>query len=367
MFVYVSKLSYNERYLYGQEHIAGLFGFGKAFGAGVPRVFKLDCNNMKGAIVLGKKKKIISAAALTAAAVTGIHVANRLVFFYSTIKERLGCTQDSFYKWRFGNIYYTRCGEGAPLLLIHQLNYASSSYEWKAVVDTLSKSHTVYAIDLLGCGRSDKPKMTYTNYMYVQLINDFVKEVIKAKADVMTSGNAGSLASMACFIEPSLYNRLVFIQPERISETSRCPKANHKALKYLMEIPVIGTLVYNIVSSKRVLGNTFVNDYFYDADRVDTEMIEAFCEGAHLGGASARYLYASVRSHFTDIYIGNAIKQLNHSIYVIGSNDVDSGAVLDEYMAYNPAVETAVIDHTGRLPHMERPEAVTELCGIFLD
>lgn len=322
---------------------------------------------MKGAISLGKKRKIISAAALTAAAVTGIHIANRLMFFYSTIKERLGCTQDSFYKWRFGNVYYSKTGEGAPLLLVHQLDYASSAYEWKGVVDTLSKTHTVYTLDLLGCGRSDKPKVTYTNYLYVQLLNDFVKEVIKAKTDVMTSGNAANLAAMACFMEPSLYNRLVFIQPGRISDTSRCPKANHKALKYFMEVPVLGTLVYNIISSKKQLRKQFTGEYFFDADNVDDELVEAFCEAAHLGGASARYLYASVRSHFTDIYVGNAVRQLDHSIYVIGSDAGESTAALEEYEEYNPAVETAVIKNTKRLPHLENPDAIIELCGIYLE
>lgn len=321
---------------------------------------------MKGAIILGKKKKLISAAVLTAATVTGIHIANKLVFFYATIKERLGCTSDAFYKWRFGNVYYSKTGEGAPLLLIHQLDYASSAYEWKAVVDELSQSHTVYTLDLLGCGRSDKPKVTYTNYLYVQLINDFVKEVIKSKTDVMTSGDAASLAAMACFIEPSLYNRLMFIQPGRISDTSRCPKANHKALKYLIEVPVIGTLVYNIISSKKQLRKRFADEYFFNPENVDDELIEAFSEAAHIGGASARYLYASVRSHFTDIYIGNAIRQLDHCIYVVGSDTGESEAVLNEYGEYNPAVETAVIKNTKRLPHLENPGAIIELCGIYL-
>ena len=58
--------------------------------------------------------------------------------------------------------------------LIHDLKPESSSYEWKRVVKALAKKHTVYTIDLLGCGYSDKPNITYTAYMYTQLLNDFI-------------------------------------------------------------------------------------------------------------------------------------------------------------------------------------------------
>ena len=49
------------------------------------------------------------------------------------------------------------------------------------VIDKLAENHAVYALDLLGCGRSEKPKITYTNYLYVQLISDFIKNVIHEK------------------------------------------------------------------------------------------------------------------------------------------------------------------------------------------
>lgn len=86
-----------------------------------------------------------------------------------------------YYHWKYGNIYYTKSGKGKPVLLIHDLDPTASSYEWKAVTKKLAENHTVYAIDLLGCGRSEKPNMTYTNYLYVQLMNEFISNVINEK------------------------------------------------------------------------------------------------------------------------------------------------------------------------------------------
>ena len=316
---------------------------------------------------MGKKRKLLAAATLATAFVAGVHIVNKLAFFYATMKERLKKgTSDTFYDWRFGKIYYTKEGSGKPLLLLHRLNYAASGDEWAAIRGKLAENHTVYTLDLLGCGRSEKPKVTYTNYLYVQMVNDFIKEVIKSRTDVMTSGNASVIASMSCLVEPSLYRRLIFIQPEKISATGKTPKANHKALKYLVEMPILGTCIYNIVSSKCALSRQY-KDILFEGD-LDSrqEFIECMREAAHLGGPSARYVYASVRSHFADIYIGNAIKQLNHSIFIIGSDSEESREAVQEYIAYNPAIESEIIEGTRLLIQQEKPEQVLELCRMFL-
>ena len=317
------------------------------------------------------KKKLLAVSAFATAAVAGIHIYNRLAFLYSTMKGRLAGVTDSSYQWRFGKVCYSVKGEGSPLLLVHHLDFDASSWEWQSIVDELAKNHKVYQLDLLGCGSSDKPKLTYTNYLYVQLINDFIKDIIKGKTDVMTSGNASSLAVMACFVEPTLYNRLVFIHPESISETKRIPGGNHKALKHIIEMPLAGTFIYNLISSKRALARKSENIYFGNFGGMDPDaqesIVDSMNEAAHLYGASARYLYASLRSHFSSIYIGNALKQLNHSIFIIGSDEKDSQTALDEYKALNPAVETSVVHGGKMLMHMEKIDEVMELCHIFLD
>ena len=311
------------------------------------------------------KKKLIGIAAAAAAATAGMHVFNHLSFIYSTMKGRLTNSCSSCYEWRFGRIQYKVQGQGKPLPLVHHLDYDASSYEWSKIIDELSQNHTVYALDLLGCGLSEKPRLTYTNYIYVQLLNDFVREVIKGKTDVMTSGNASSVAIMSCMAEPSLYNRLLFIQPESIADTCKSPKANHRALKYLVEIPVLGTFIYNFVSSQKMLERKIKEQYVTE-ECLSCQMAEVLNEAAHLGGPAARYMYASVRSHFTEIYVGNAVKKLDHSIYIIGSDDEASRKMMEEFVNFNPAVECSVVNDAKMMIQMEKPDEILEICRIFL-
>ena len=91
-----------------------------------------------------------------------MHIANRVLEYISTADKLINSDEYEYYNWRFGKIAYKKTGEGSPLLLVHNLNVCSSSYEWRNNIAELAKSHTVYTIDLLGCGCSDRPGLTYT-------------------------------------------------------------------------------------------------------------------------------------------------------------------------------------------------------------
>ncbi|GAY34977.1 hypothetical protein CUMW_283010 [Citrus unshiu] len=70
-------------------------------------------------------------------------------------------------------------------------------------IGTLAKSYTVYAIDLLGFGASDKPAgYSYTMEAWAQLILDFLNEVIP-KPTVPIGNSVGSLACVIAASESS--------------------------------------------------------------------------------------------------------------------------------------------------------------------
>lgn len=314
-----------------------------------------------------KKKKLLKTVLISTAAISGTWILNKAVFYYSTMKKILASEHGNIYKWRFGNIYYRKTGEGHPLLLVHDLSCAASGYEWKYLVDELSKKHTVYVIDLLGCGHSDKPKITYTNYLYVQLLNDFVKEVIKGKTDIITSGRASSLAIMACHMEAHLYNRLLFISPASVREAAKTPSFKYRLLKYAICMPIVGTLVYNLCFSKKMTEKHFEEKYICNPETIRKVDVEAYHEAAHLGGTSSKYLYASILSHFTEVNIERAIKVSDYSMFIIGGeDDKDMSQIIEDYTVLNPAIEAVTVKGCKKLIHVEAPEKIVDYCDIFL-
>lgn len=283
------------------------------------------------------------------------------------MKENLYSDNCNFFNWRFGKIFYTKKGTGSPVLLIHDLDCSSSDSEWRQILFELSKDHTVYTIDLLGCGRSDKPKITYTNYLYLQLISDFIKNIIKHKTDIVVTGKSSSFVLMACYIDSQLFDKIVLINPEDISDSCKYPKYKHKLLKHLIDSPILGTFIYNIIFSKAFIKENFSLKYFYNGKKIRKKQIQRYHEAAHLGGSSAKYLYSSIRCYYSNTNIIHALKELNNSIYIIGGKEeAQISKIIDDYTLLNSSIETLYISNCKHLPQLESPSELLEIIQLYL-
>ncbi|HIT91174.1 MAG TPA: alpha/beta fold hydrolase [Candidatus Merdenecus merdavium] len=312
------------------------------------------------------KNKIKNSIIFTTLAIILMYMINKIIFVFSSMKNLLSTDKGLYFEWRFGNIYYTKRGNGTPLLLIHELSPYSSDIEWDELVDKLSKDYTVYTLDLLGCGRSDKPNITYTNYLYVQLISDFTKKIIGKKTNIIATGLSSSFVIMACHNDPDLFQKMMFINPTDLKIIAKAPSKRTKLLKILLEFPVIGTLIYNIVSSRKYIENTFLENYYFNPFKVQSKYINSYYESAHLGGPNARFLLSSIKGNYVNVNIIHALKEINHSIYLVGGvEEPYLKDTLETYVFYNNAIEVTSIKNAKHLPQLETPQALLEQIKIY--
>lgn len=79
------------------------------------------------------------------------------------------------------------------LILVH--GFGASSSQWKKMIDNLNLELPVLAPDLLGFGQSEKPNLTYTQYLWEGFVREFIKE--KTDGDFYIAGNSiGGYTSM---------------------------------------------------------------------------------------------------------------------------------------------------------------------------
>ncbi len=102
-----------------------------------------------------------------------------------------------YWQWRGHNVYYVKAGEKhsqrPPLLLVH--GFGASTDHWRKNIAELQHDFEVYAIDLLGFGRSQKPKLQYGGDLWRDQLHDFITEVIGEKA-VLAGNSLGGYASL---------------------------------------------------------------------------------------------------------------------------------------------------------------------------
>ena len=313
------------------------------------------------------KHKLLTAGVLFTAAAGVVHIVNHAIFTTATLKVLLKSSANNYYDWRFGKVYYKKKGHGSPLLLVHDLTVYSSAYEWNKVIDKLAENHTVYALDLLGCGRSEKPKITYTNFLYVQLISDFIKNVIREKTDIVASGFSGSFVLLACHNESELFGKLSLINPPSLSGLSKAPTKRNKLCKFILELPIFGTLIYNMKTCQSNIQLLLTEQYLYNPFLASAEIIDTYYEASHKGYGNARFLLSSIVGNYTNNNVTHALKDINNSIVIInGDAEAQREETKDSYLKCNPAIEYFNITKAKHLPQLENPDNLLEILNICI-
>lgn len=107
-------------------------------------------------------------------------------------------------------IHYIAGGEGPPLLLIHGV--ASKSSDWADILPELTKSHRVYALDLLGHGESDRPvDSDYSITTHAEKVLGLMDHLKLQKPDIMGVSMGGWIAMKLAAQHPERVQRLVLV------------------------------------------------------------------------------------------------------------------------------------------------------------
>ena len=103
----------------------------------------------------------------------------------------------AYWQWRGESIYYLKAGEAhpnrPPLLLIH--GFGASTDHWRKNIAQLQQNFQVWAIDLLGFGRSAKPAWEYSGQLWRDQLHDFIEEVI-GQPVVLAGNSLGGYAAL---------------------------------------------------------------------------------------------------------------------------------------------------------------------------
>ena len=104
--------------------------------------------------------------------------------------------------WALGN-------KGTPVILIHGLG--ASADIWMYNVEALAKQHRVYALDLAGFGRSDKPGPSFTPFDYTPFLDDFKKALNINRVSLVGQSLGGGIAIHYAIQFPQKVAKLVLV------------------------------------------------------------------------------------------------------------------------------------------------------------
>ena len=101
---------------------------------------------------------------------------------------------------------------------------------------------------------------------------------------------------------------------------------------------------------------------------VSSGIIDTYYESAHLDNSRGKYLLSSIKADYTNINIVHALKKINNSIYLIGSEgNPERESIIHSYISCNPSIEASWISESKYLPQLETPEKLLDVLNLYLD
>ena len=104
---------------------------------------------------------------------------------------------------------YVMAGSGPAILLLHGL--ACDHTTWEPVIESLARTHTVIAPDMLGHGASDKPRADYSVGGYANGMRDLLTVLGIDTATVVGHSFGGGVAMQFAYQYPERTERLVLV------------------------------------------------------------------------------------------------------------------------------------------------------------
>src|SRR5215217_6732086 len=189
------------------------------------------------------------------------------------------------YRWKGYDLAYSVAGEGEPLLLVHGVYAGASSFEFRKNFRELSKSFRVYALDLLGCGLSERPERRYGPEDVASQVEDFVREEIGGQAHLIASSLSAALVVPAAVRSPRLFKKLVLICPTGYGTLDRPSGRLGDVIYGLFLAPLLGNTLYHAIVSRWGLRYYLGNMAYYHSDLVTEDLIEDYYRTSHRPGA----------------------------------------------------------------------------------
>jgi len=259
-------------------------------------------------------KKLMKAIVAAAGIAVVLDTVNKAVFALAKHSVKAPAQGSRIYKWKYGRVRYVIAGDATlpPLLLVHGIGVGAGLHEWETLIPTLSKQYRVYALDLLGFGRSDASCVTVSSYLYALLLRDFVKNVIGEPSFIVTNNLSCSFASAAAQLAPAYFSKLLLLAPNAVKQTK--PTCAQRLLTAFLGVPILGTTIYLAMTSHCAIRARL--------EQMGICNTKPFYTAAHHGGAPARFIYASLLSGSFYVNTAHVLRMLTRPRYILfGESD----------------------------------------------
>jgi pimeloyl-ACP methyl ester carboxylesterase len=281
---------------------------------------------------------------------------------------RLAGGEQRRYSWRGWGLAYRVSGRAGspPVLLVHGAYAGASSYEFRKNFRELAEDFRVYALDLLGCGLSERPRRSYGPGDVAAQVEDFAREEIGTRTHLISSSLSAALVVPAAVRNPRLFEKLVLVCPTGLGSLDRPSGRLGKAVYNAFRTPVIGNSLYNAIVSRRGIRYYLGSMAYHDPRFVTDHLVEDYYRTSHQPGA--KYFPAAFVSGKLNLGLADYWPRVPHKSLLAWGQEASTTPVsqAQQFARRNPRAELKIFRNAALLPHDERAETFNDEMRAFL-
>ncbi|KAL0541990.1 hypothetical protein IC582_022075 [Cucumis melo] len=275
--------------------------------------------------------------------------------------RRLGSHSYRNWRWNGFLVQYTVVGcDGPAILLVHGFGAFLEHYR-DNIHGIAEGGKQVWAVTMLGFGRSEKPNIVYSEQMWAEFLRDFIVEVVGRPVHLVGNSIGGYIVAIVACLWPALVESIVLIN----SAGSVIPGYSFLPLKKDRQVSIAAWLGARLLLSYLRLKTKDIlkNCYPTRTDRADDWLVNEMLRASKDPGGLV--LLESIFSFDLTVPLNYLLERLEGRVLIIqGMKDpiYNSKSLLGKLKEHCAWVMIKELN-AGHCPHDELPEEVNStLC-----
>jgi 4,5:9,10-diseco-3-hydroxy-5,9,17-trioxoandrosta-1(10),2-diene-4-oate hydrolase len=249
-------------------------------------------------------------------------------------------------------LHYQRAGAGRPLLLIHGL--VGSARNWRLNIDELARGATVYAIDLLNMGESERVHgLDASLEATADTLAQWMDAVGLAEADIAGHSHGGAIAMMFAARHPERVGKLILFAP-----ANPFCELGHQLIAFYNSRP--GQMLANLIPKLPTFLKTVALGRMYgDPKRATRESLEGYTDGLATPGSIGHVLQIVRRWHTDMAVLSSVLPRIVNTPALLIWGDRDRAVGLSSARKLQQVLrqsELVIVPGVGHIAFEEMPE-----------
>ncbi len=172
-------------------------------------------------------------------------------------------------------VVYESLGQGSPVLLLPAFSTVSTRAEMGGIARLLSSQYRVVALDWLGFGQSERPRLDYQPDLYRQLLLDFVRDTFNLPLIVIAAGHAAGYALELAKQQPAAVAKLILVAPTWRGplRVMGLPERVRSTVRGMVQSPLVGQALYFLNTTPSFLRLMYKRHVYVDESNLTPEFI----------------------------------------------------------------------------------------------